>query len=177
MSDRGGRLREAPCYNRIVKVSSQRLPESQVLLEIEVDAEQMERSLDKAYRKLVQKVAVPGFRKGKTPRGMLERHLGRDRLVREAIDILIPEAYNKAIEDEDVDDIGQPDIQVGLDEPPSLNAKVAIRPDVDLGAYKSLRAQKEPGQIDPKYFEAVLHDPRNRYALHEPVDASCRATL
>ncbi len=170
MSDRGGRLREAPCYNRIVKVSSQRLPESQVLLEIEVDAEQMERSLDKAYRKLVQKVAVPGFRKGKTPRGMLERHLGRDRLVREAIDILIPEAYNKAIEDEDVDAIGQPDIEVVQDEPLSFKAKVAIRPDVDLGDYKSLRVEKEPVKIDPKDFEAVLEDLRKRYALHEPVE-------
>jgi len=74
-----------------VKVTTQRLPESQVLLEIEVDPDQMQRSLDKAYRRLVQRIEVPGFRKGKTPRDMLERHVGRDRLVREANEILIPE--------------------------------------------------------------------------------------
>ena len=59
---------------KCVKVSTQRLPECQVLLEIEVDGKQMERSMDRAYRKLVQHIDVPGFRKGKTPRAMLERH-------------------------------------------------------------------------------------------------------
>ena len=62
-----------------MKVSSQRLPESQVLLEIEVDTQQMERSLEKAHRRLAQRVEVPGFRKGKAPPNMLERHLGRSR--------------------------------------------------------------------------------------------------
>jgi len=153
-----------------VKVTSQRLPESQIVLEIEVDPEQMERSLDRAYRRLVQKFEVPGFRKGKTPRNMLERHLGRDRLVREAIDILIPEAYNKAIEDEDIEAIAQPDIELVNDEPLSFKATVAIRPDVDLGDYKSLRVAREPLENDGKDLEAALEDLRKRYALHEPVD-------
>ncbi len=153
-----------------MKVTSQRLPESQIVLEIEVDPEQMERSLDRAYRRLVQKFEVPGFRKGKTPRNMLERHLGRDRLVREAIDILIPEAYNKAIEDEDIEAIAQPDIELVKDEPLSFKATVAIRPDVDLGDYKSLRVAREPLENDGKDLEAALEDLRKRYALHEPVD-------
>ena len=153
-----------------MKVTSQRLPESQIVLEIEVDPEQMERSLDRAYRRLVQKFEVPGFRKGKTPRNMLERHLGRDRLVREAIDILIPEAYNKAIEDEDIEAIAQPDIELVNDEPLSFKATVAIRPDVDLGDYKSLRVAREPLENDGKDLEAALEDLRKRYALHEPVD-------
>ena len=153
-----------------MKVTSQRLPESQIVLEIEVDPEQMERSLDRAYRRLVQKFEVPGFRKGKTPRNMLERHLGRDRLVREAIDILIPEAYNKAIEDEDIEAIAQPDIELVNDEPLSFKATVAIRPDVDLGDYKNLRVPREPLANDGKDLEAALEDLRKRYALHEPVD-------
>lgn len=153
-----------------MKVTTQRLPESQVLLEIEVDPDQMERSLDKAYRRLAQKVEVPGFRKGKTPRNMLERHLGRDRLVREAIDILIPEAYNKAIEDEDIDAITQPDIELVKDEPLSFKATVAIRPDVDLGDYKNLRVEKQTPKVEAKDIDAALDDLRRRYALHEPVE-------
>jgi len=160
----------APDIIESVKVTSQRLPESQVLLEIEVDPEQMERSLDKAYRRLAQKVEVPGFRKGKTPRNMLERHLGRDRLVREAIDILIPEAYNKAIEDEDIDAISQPDIELVKDEPLLFKATVAIRPDVDLGDYKSLRVAKQTPEVAAKDVDAALDDLRRRYALHEPVE-------
>ncbi len=153
-----------------MKVTTQKLPESQVLLEIEVDPDQMERSLDKAYRRLAQKVEVPGFRKGKTPRNMFERHVGRDRLVREAIDILIPEAYNKAIEDEDIDAIAQPDIELVKDEPLSFKATVAIRPDVDLGDYKSLRVEKPAPEVKAEDADAAIEDLRRRYALHEPVE-------
>ncbi|HET9476221.1 MAG TPA: trigger factor, partial [Dehalococcoidia bacterium] len=144
-------------------------------LEIEIDPDQMERSLDKAYRRLSQKVEVPGFRKGKTPRNMLERHVGRGRLVQEAIDILIPEAYNKAIEDEDIDAIAQPDIELVKDEPLSFKATVAIRPDVDLGDYMSLRVAREAPDLAKKDVDAAVDELRRRYALHEPVDRAVRA--
>lgn len=153
-----------------VKVSTQSLPESQVLIEIEVDPDQMEKSLDKAYRKLVQKVNVPGFRKGKTPRHMLERHLGPGRLLEEAIDIIIPEAYNKAIEDEDIDAIGQPKIEVTATDPLAFKATVPIRPTVDLGDYKSIRIPREPVEVDEKDIDESIEELRRRYAIHEPVD-------
>ena len=153
-----------------MKVSTQRLPESQVVLEIEVDPEQMERSLDKAYRKLVQRVNVPGFRKGKTPRDMLERHVGRGRLVEEALDSLIPEAYNKAIDDQDIDAIGQPSIELLKDEPLAFKATVPIRPTVDLGEYKKVRAERESVIVDEADVDTALEEMRRRYALHEPVD-------
>ncbi|MDP2950594.1 MAG: trigger factor family protein, partial [Chloroflexota bacterium] len=61
-----------------MKVSTERIPESQVVLEIEVEPERLEASLERAYRRLAQKTRIPGFRKGKTPRAMIERYLGRD---------------------------------------------------------------------------------------------------
>jgi trigger factor len=153
-----------------VKVSTQHIPQSQVVLEIEVDPEQMERSLDKAYRKLVQRVNVPGFRKGKTPRDMLERHVGRGRLVEEAVDILIPEAYNKAIDEGDIDAIGQPAIELLKDEPLAFKATVPIRPTVDLGDYKKVRVARQPVVVDEADVAAAVEEMRRRYALHEPVD-------
>ena len=153
-----------------VKVSTQSLPESQVLLEIEVDPDQMQRSMDKAYRKLVQKVNVPGFRKGKTPRNMLERHIGPGRLLEEAIDIIIPEAYNKAIEDEDIDAIGQPKIEVTATEPLAFKATVPIRPKIDLGDYQSLRIEREPVEVDEKDVDDSVLELQKRYAIHEPVE-------
>jgi len=153
-----------------VKVSAQKLPESQVLLEIEVDHDQMEKSMDRAYKKLVQKVDVPGFRKGKTPRNMLERHIGRGRLLEEAIDIVIPEAYNKALEDEDIDAIDQPKIEIVNPEPLSFKATVPIRPNVDLGDYASVRVPREPVEVDEKDVEASLQELRQRYAIQEPVE-------
>ena len=163
------------CYNRIVKVSTQRLPESQVALEIEVDAEQMERSLDRAYRKLVQRVEVPGFRKGKTPREMFERHIGRDRLVREALDILIPEAYNKAIDEQDIDAIDQPSIELLKDEPLAFKATVPVRPTVDLGDYKKVRIEREFVFVDEADVDQSIEELRHRYALHEPVERPVEA--
>ncbi|MEO8457437.1 MAG: trigger factor [Chloroflexota bacterium] len=153
-----------------MKVTAQKLPESQILLEIEIDPADMEKSMDKAYRKLVQKVDVPGFRKGKTPRNMLERHIGRGRLLEEAIDIVIPEAYNKALEDEDIDAIDQPKIEIVTPEPLAFKATVPIRPNIDLGDYASVRVPREPVEVDEQDVEASLQELRQRYAIQEPVD-------
>lgn len=153
-----------------MKISTQRLPESQVLLEIEVDPEQMERSLDKAQRRLAQRVEVPGFRKGKAPANMLERHIGRARVVHEALDILIPEAYNQALEEQDIDAIDQPSIEVVSEEPLAFKATVPIRPTVDLGDYESVRVKREPYSIDESEVDKALDDLRRRYAVHEPVE-------
>jgi len=153
-----------------VKVSTQTLPESQVLLEIEVDPEQLEQSMDRAYRKLVQRIEVPGFRKGKAPKNMLERQVGRGRILEEAIDIAVPDAYNKAIEEADIDAIGQPQIEMMTLEPLAFKATVPIRPTVDLGDYKSIRVEREPVEVNEEEVQATLTELRQRYAIHEPVE-------
>src|SRR5438094_3081724 len=158
---------KARCYNRDMKGSTKRLPDSQVLLEIEADEQQMERSLDKAFRRLAQRVEVPGFRKGKAPAGMLERHIGRARVVREALDILIPEAYNQAIEEQDVDAIDRPSIKLVTDEPLAFKATVPVRPTVELGEYNSVRVKREPVSIDESEVDKALEELRHRYAVHE----------
>jgi trigger factor len=153
-----------------VKVTTQRLPESQVLLEIEVDPEQMERSIDKAFRRLAQRVEVPGFRKGKTPRPMLERHIGRERILREAHEILIPEAYDQAIDEQEIHAIDQPAIELVSPEPLSFKATVPVRPTVDLGDYQSVRAERDDATVPDEDVAAALDDLRRRYAVHEPVE-------
>lgn len=157
-----------------MKVSSQRIPDSQVVLEIEVDDEQMERSLERAYRRLVQRVEVPGFRKGKTPRNMLERHIGRSRLVQEAIDILVPEVYTQALDKEGIDPIGEPAIEVIREEPLSFKATVPVRPTVELGDYKQLRVPREEAKVEESEVDECLQELRKRYALYEPVDRPVR---
>lgn len=157
-----------------MKVSTQRLPESQVLLEIEVDPDQMERSMEKAYRRLAERVEVPGFRKGKTPRPMLERHIGRDRIVSEAIDILIPEAYNKAIDEHEIEAIGQPSVELVNAEPLSFKATVPIRPTVELGDYKSIRVERPPVEPDEADVDQAIQELRQRYAVQQPVERPVR---
>ncbi len=122
-----------------MKVSVERIPDCQVVLEIEIEPDQMERSLDRAYRRLVERTEIPGFRKGKAPRGMLERRIGRERLVHEALDILIPEAYSKAMDEQRIEAIDQPKLDIVQEEPLIFKATVSIRPTVKLGDYTKLR--------------------------------------
>src|SRR3970040_1680898 len=105
-----------------VRVSAERIPQSQVVLQIEIEPDQMERALNKAYHRLVQRAEIPGFRKGKAPRDMVEPHLGRERLVHEALDSLIPEAYNKALDEQQIEAIDQPRRDIVQEEPPGVKA-------------------------------------------------------
>lgn len=153
-----------------MKVVTQRIADAQVVLEIEVEPERLERSLDKAYRRLVQRTEVPGFRKGKAPRPMLERYLGRHRLLHEALDILVPEVYREALEAESIEAIDMPQLEVVSEEPPVIKATVPVQPTVELGDYRSLRLSREPIEVTAAEVEEVLADLRQRYALHLPVE-------
>lgn len=157
-----------------MKVSIERVPPSQAVLEVEASPEEMERSLDRAYRKLVKQVNVPGFRKGKAPRHMLERHLGRERLVQEAIEMLIPELYEAALAEHTVEAIGDPDITVVREEPLVFKATVPLEPTVDIGDYKSIRVPREDVQVKEEHVDALLEELRYRYAVHEPVERPVR---
>jgi len=153
-----------------VRVSAERIPESQVVLQIEIEPDQMERALDKAYRRLVQRAEIPGFRKGKAPRDMVERHLGRERLVHEALDTLIPEAYNKALDEQEIEAIDQPRLDIVQEEPLVFTATVPVRPTVSLGDYKSLRVKRPTVEVAAEDVDQAVEELRHRYALHEPVE-------
>jgi trigger factor len=153
-----------------MKVSTERIPESQVVLEIEVEPERLERSLDRAYRQLAQKTEIPGFRKGKTPRHVLERYVGRDAVMQEALGLLIPEAYNQAIEEENIYAIDYPSIELVQQEPLIFKATVAVRPSVDLGNYREMRVEREPVAVSEEQVGEKLDELRHRYAILEPVD-------
>jgi len=152
-----------------LKVSTERLPQSQVALEIEVDPERVERSLEQAYRRLAQRTRVPGFRPGKAPRAMLERYLGPDSLMNEALDRLIPEVYRQAVEEQELEPVDLPEVEIASTEPLVLKATVPVRPTVELGDYRQLRVPEEPVTVDPEQVEGALKDLQRRYATLEPV--------
>jgi trigger factor len=153
-----------------VKVSAQKIPDSQVVLEIEVEPERVEKALDRAYRQLVTRTRVPGFRPGKAPRAMLERYLGRDALMRQALDRLVPEVYREAASQEDVDPIDLAELEVVTTEPLVVKATVPVRPTVDLGDYRQVRVPREPVEVPQERIVQALEDLRHRYAVLEPVD-------
>lgn len=152
-----------------MKVSAERIPQSQVVLEIEVEPERLEKSLDAAYRRLVQRTIVPGFRRGKAPRAMLERHLGRDVLLDEALDRLIPEVYREAIEQEDIDAVELPQVEMVSTEPLVMKATVPVRPTIELGDYQRMWLPRETVEVKEERVDEALEQLRHRYANLEPV--------
>ncbi|MEO6397295.1 MAG: trigger factor, partial [Tepidiformaceae bacterium] len=153
-----------------MKVTLERLPESRVQLQIEVEAERVEKSVDAAYRRLATKTRVPGFRPGKAPRAMTEKYIGRERLMNDAIEKLIPDVYNEAIETEDVDAIAQPELDgIELD-PVRLKFIVPVRPSVELGDYKTVRVTKDPVEVTEEMLDEQVLLLRRRNAVQVPVE-------
>lgn len=158
-----------------MKVSTEQLEKRQIALEVEVDADQLEKSMERAYRRLVNRTAVPGFRKGKAPRAMLERYIGKGTLLSEAIDIIVPEAYNQAIEEQNIETFGQPHIEITTIEPLAFKATVALEPTVTLGDFSQLKVEQEPVQITDDQINEVVEELRQNYAPWEPVERPVQA--
>ena len=153
-----------------MKVTLERLPESRVQLQIEIDEERLEKSLDSAYKRIAQKNRFPGFRPGKAPRPIVERAVGREGLIREALDRLVPDAYNEAIETEDVDAIGQPELAIDQFEPVKFTAIVPVRPSVELNDYRAIRVEREAAEVTPEMVQEQLTLLQRRHATHVPVE-------
>ena len=157
-----------------MKVTLERLPESRVQLEIEVEPDRLERSLDAAYRRLVPKLRVPGFRPGKAPRPVVERMLGREELIREALDSLLPDVYREAVEGEEVDAIAQPEIELLETEPVRFKATVPVRPTIALGDYHAIRLDPEAVEVTDEMFAEQMAIIRRRFATIAPVERGAR---
>ncbi|CAH2716293.1 Trigger factor [Neobacillus rhizosphaerae] len=114
------------------------------VLTVEVSADQVSKGLDEAFQKVVKQVSVPGFRKGKMPRGMFEKRFGVESLYQDALDILLPEAYGNAIDEAGIEPIDRPDIDIEQMEKGKdliFKATVQVKPEVKLGEYKGLEVE------------------------------------
>jgi len=153
-----------------MKVTHEKLENCQVSLNIEAEARELEKALDEAYHRLVSKVSIPGFRKGKTPRAILEQHLGKSTLLEEALERLVPQLYKQAIESEKIEPIAQPQIEVTQNEPLVFKAIVPLKPTVKLGDYHSIKLKPEPVEIGAGEIGAAIEQLREQQAVLLPVD-------
>ncbi|NQU97264.1 MAG: trigger factor [Chloroflexi bacterium] len=154
-----------------MKVTQDEVVDRQTNLHIEVDSDLLEQHMDRAYRKLVQQTSVPGFRKGKAPRHILERVVGRDSLLDEAIETLTPEAVADAIEEQSLDPVTLPRVTVEEREPVlTLTATVALPPTVELGEYHSLRFDEQAEPVTDEQVEGAVERVREGQASWEPAE-------
>ncbi|WP_445489639.1 trigger factor [Niallia sp. 03133] len=129
------------------------------VLTIEVDAEKVNEGLELAFKKVVKKVNIPGFRKGKIPRGMFEQRFGVESLYQDAIDILLPEAYAGAIEETGIEPVDRPEIDVEqIEKGKSLifKATVVVKPEVTLGEYKGIEVEEVSTEVTEEDVNAEI---------------------
>jgi len=156
-----------------VKVDVRREPGSKAVLEVEIPVEAVTSGFDRALRKLNGRVVVPGFRKGKAPRTMLERHVGRDAIIEEAVNHLVPDAYTKALDQTGVRPIARPQIQVEtLEEgkPLRFTATVDLVPEVRLGDYRAFRVPYQDLEVNEADVDAAVEDLRGRHGHLVPTE-------
>jgi trigger factor len=153
-----------------MKVSTERIENSQVVLEVEAQPEEVEGSLEDAYRRLVKRTDVPGFRRGKAPRAMLERYIGREALLEEALDRLVPQLLSQAIEEQGIDAVAQPGVEITQTDPVTFKATVPVRPTVELGNYREISIAPEPAEVAEDEVNRAVEQLRYRHAPWEPVD-------
>ncbi len=149
----------------------EKIEDNKIKLEIEVDAGEVDSALDKAYRKVVKKVNLPGFRKGKVPRKILEARFGQEVLHEDALEELVPPAYEKALDESGIDPINQPEfdlVQIEEGKPLLFNAIVEVLPDVELGEYKGLEAEQEEVEVDDMQVDHHLYMLREQNARLVP---------
>ena len=150
-----------------MKVTAEKIDAHKTVLEMEVPEAEVVKAFDRAYQKLASKVNIPGFRKGKVPRKVLEMRLGKEALMDEALEILIPSAYGKALQEQDIDPVDRPEIEVVTFEenkPLVFKATVVGKPEVTLGEYKAVTVKKPVVDITADDVAQELDTLRNRNA-------------
>ena len=139
----------------------EQLEHNMAKLTIEVSAEELEGALQKAYQKQKSRINVPGFRKGKVPRQLIEKMYGPEIFYDDAANALIPEAYSKAYDESGLEIVSQPKIdvtQIEKGKPFIFTAEVATKPEVELGEYKGIEVPKYSNRVTQKEIDAKLEE-------------------
>jgi len=156
-----------------MKASWEKTDKNQGVLTVEVDAEQFSLALDRAFKKVVQKVNVPGFRKGKVPRPIFEKRFGVEALYNDAIDLILPQAYREAVDSTGIFPVDRPEIDVEQVEKGKsfiFKATVTVKPEVELGQYKGLEIEKKEFNVTDEDVEKELQQRRERVASIDVVE-------
>jgi trigger factor len=156
-----------------MSVQVETLEKSMAKLTIEVSAEEFETALDKAYKKNKNKISLPGFRKGKAPRAMIEKMYGTGVFYEDAANDLIPDAYESAAKESELEIVAQPSIdvtQIEKGKPFIFTATVAVKPEVTLGEYKGIEVEKKTAEVTDEELQAEIDKVRESNSRMITVD-------
>lgn len=156
-------------------VTKDKTEQSQVWLTIEMTPEEVQAALGASYQRLVKRVKVPGFRKGKAPRTILERQIGKENMLDDAIEHMVPEAYQKALVEQALEPIARPEIEITQNDPLIFKAVVPLSPTVELGDYLGLKLTPEEVKVGDDEVAQVLEQLRHQKASWQPAEREVKA--
>jgi trigger factor len=139
-----------------VKLTVERLPESRVQLEITAEDAETAKAMDRAVRKVGNQITIPGFRKGKAPRALIEKAYGPDVFLEEANRFLMTDLYRQALEKEDLTPVGDPEVDVTETSPLTYVVTVPVYPTVELGDYQAVRIEPIDAAVDDEAVDTVI---------------------
>ena len=145
----------------------EKMEKNMAKLTIEVAAEDLEKAMQNAYQKAKGRISIPGFRKGKAPRKMIEQMYGKGVFLEDAVNALIPEHYSKALAECELEIVSQPTIDITQAEPGKafiFTAEVAVKPEVKLGEYKGLKVDKYSTRVTQKEVDEEIEKVREQHA-------------
>ena len=156
--------------------SCEKLEKSRVALTIETSAEEFEAAVNKAYLKMRGKINVPGFRVGKAPRKIIEKMYGAEVFYEEAVNIILPDAYEAAVKEQELDVVGYPEVELESCTKDGVVFKctVAVYPEVRLGQYKGLEAPKAEVKVVAADVNARLKEMADRNSRLVSVDRAVK---
>ncbi len=153
-----------------MKVTNEKTENCQAFLTVEMEPDEVEESLERSYYRLAEKTNIPGFRKGKAPRAILERYIGKEGLLEDALNSLLPEAYEKAIKEQKIEAFAQPHIEIAQTDPVVFKVAVPLTPTIKLGDYHHIQATPEPVELSEDDVSATIEQLRHQHATWEPVE-------
>jgi trigger factor len=153
-----------------VKVTVDKTENRQAYLTIEMEPAEVEEGLKKAYGRLVQQYNIPGFRKGKTPRPILEQYLGKEVLMEDAVEHMAPDAYQGAVKEKELKPVARPQIEMENIEPVTYKVVVPLEPVIKLGDYHQIKMAPESIELKEEDINSAIEQLRHQYAIWEPVD-------
>ncbi|EGK14794.1 trigger factor [Kroppenstedtia eburnea] len=156
-----------------MKASWDKNEKNRGVLTVEVDEQKLGEALNQAFKKVVKNVNLPGFRKGKVPRPIFEKRFGVEALYQDAVEILVPEAYQSAVEETGIEPVDQPEIdieQLEKGKPFIFKATVTVKPEVKLGDYKGLEVPEKDFSVTAEDVEAELKRMQERQGQLKPVE-------
>ncbi|MBA7607602.1 Trigger factor [subsurface metagenome] len=153
-----------------MKVTREKEEDCQVFLNVEMEPAEMEEALEQAYHRLAKRADIPGFRKGKAPRVVLERHIGKGSLLEDAINDLLPQAYEKAIKEQEIEPVASPSIEITQTDPMVFKATVSLKPTIELGDYQSIRLKPGKAELADDEVSNVIEQLRRQHGTWEPAE-------